>query len=514
MHDLLSRKIASDVRGPRSDVGRALTLDVGRRTLEVIAVATSACFLVACAVGPKYRRPDVQTPPGYKELAGAANQQWKVANPSEGALRGNWWELFSDTRLNGLEQAVAISNQNVKQAEAQFREARALVAFNRANYYPTITTSPAITESYTSHNLGSRGFGGGLFTQYSLPLGVTWEPDLWGRVRLAVQNAAAAAQVSAADVENMRLSIQGDVAVDYFQMEDLDMQVRLLDQTITAYENALKLTVDRHSAGVASRTDVVQAQAQLDAALAQRTDLGIARAQFEHAIAVLAGQAPSTFSLERGQISGPAPAIPTGVPSQLLERRPDIAAAERQVAAANAQIGLARTAYYPTLTLGGSGGFQSSSITNLLTWPSRFWSVGPSLAFTIFDFGRRRAQVQQFEAAYDATVAAYRQIVLAAFQEVEDQLAALQLLAQEASEQDAAVTAAREALQLEIDRYKAGTASYLDVITSQTIAYTDERAAVQILGSRLSAAINLIRALGGGWNASSLPTPSQLKSKS
>ncbi len=458
----------------------------------------------ACAVGPKYRRPDVQTPPAYKESAG---QQWKTAAPSEGELRGTWWEMFADPRLNQLEQSVAVSNQSVLQAEAQFREARALVAYNRANYYPTITTQPSITSIYSSRNIGARSFGGGTFTQYSFPLGVTWEPDFWGRVRLAVQNASAGAQASAADLENMRLSMQGELAADYFQVEEADMEERLLVSTVEAYEQALKLAVTRHSGGVASRTDVVQAQAQLDGARAQLTDLGVTRAQLEHAVAVLAGQPSSAFSLAPGQISGPPPAIPVGIPSQLLERRPDIAATERQVAAANAQIGLARVAYYPTLTLGATGGFQSGSITSLFTWPSRFWSLGPNLAFTALDFGRRRAQVQQAEAAYDATVASYRQTVLTAFQEVEDQIAALRQLAQEATEQESAVQAAREALKLELDRYKAGTVSYIDVITSQTIAFTDERTAVQILGRRMTAAVQLIRALGGGWNSANLPTP-------
>jgi NodT family efflux transporter outer membrane factor (OMF) lipoprotein len=478
-----------------------------------IAVAAGCMLFAACAVGPKYRRPDVQTPPAYKEQpAAAGNDQWKTARPSDGELRGNWWELFGDAQLNQLEEQVSVSNQNVKQAEAQFRQARALVALNRANYMPTVSTQPAISSSYSSHNLGSRGFGGGQFTQYDLPLAVSWEPNFWGRVSLAVESAVAAAQVSAADLENIRLSLHAELTADYFQLKGTDMEERLFRDTISAYEKALQLTFDRFNSGVASQVDVVQARTQLDSTRAQLTDLGVARAQLEHAIAVITGQPPSTFSLPPGQIHGIPPPIPAGVPSQLLQRRPDIAAAERLVAEANAQIGLAKVAYYPSLSLGVSGGFQSSSITNWLTWPSRFWSVGPSIAQTLLDFGRRHARTEQTMAAYDATVASYRQTVLSGFQEVEDNLAALSLLAREAVQQDAAVRGAEEALQLETDRYKAGTVSYLDVITSQTIALTNERTAVQILQRRMTAAVQLILALGGGWGASSLPTPQELQS--
>ena len=483
------------------------------RFVRPVSTVLVACLLLpSCSVGPKYKRPTVQTPPAYKELPAPGSDQWKAAEPGDGELRGNWWELFGDPQLNQLEALVAVSNQNVTQAEAQFREARAVVAANRANYYPTITTQPAITASQASTNLGARGFGGGKFYEYNLPFSATWEPDFWGRIGLAVQNAVAFAQASAADLENMRLSMQAELAVDYFQLVGLDMETRLLTDTVAAYEKALRLTIDRYNSGVASKVDVAQAQTQLDSTRAQLTDLRLTRAQYEHAIAVLVGQSPSAFSLTAGQIRGVPPPIPAGVPSQLLERRPDIAASERQVAAANAQIGLAKAAYYPTLLLSAAGGFQSSSITSWFTWPSRFWSVGPSLAQTLFDFGRRRAQEQQVEAAYDAAVASYRQTVLSAFQEVEDNLAALRLLAEEAAQQEAAVKAAEVSLQLESDRYRAGTVSYLDVITSQTIALTNERAAVSIHYRRMTAAVQLIRALGGSWNASTLPSPSQLRS--
>jgi NodT family efflux transporter outer membrane factor (OMF) lipoprotein len=476
------------------------------------AVLVATLVLASCAVGPKYKRPTVQVPPAYKEQPAVGNDQWKTAEPRDGEPHGDWWEVFGDPQLNGLMAQVSVSNQNVKQAEAQFRQARAAVAGSRANYYPTIVTQPAITTSLASSNLGARGFGGGRFTEYNLPFGAAWEPNFWGRIGLGVQNAVAVAQASAADLENMLLSMQAELAADYFQLVGLDTEIQLLADTVAAYEKTLRLTIDLYSSGVASKVDVAQAQTQLDSTRAQLTDLGIARAQYEHAIAVLVGQAPSTFSIPAGRIRNVPPPIPAGVPSELLERRPDIAASERQVAAANAQIGLAKVAYYPTVLLSATAGLQSSSISDWFSWPSRFWSLGPSLAQTLLDFGRRHAQVEQADAAYDAAVASYRQTVLSAFQEVEDNLASLRLLAEEAAQQAAAVKAAQLSLQLELDRYRAGTVSYLDVITSQTIALTNERTDVSILYRRMTAAVQLIRALGGGWNASALPAPSQLRS--
>ena len=462
-------------------------------------------MFAGCAVGPKYRRPDIPAAPPYKELAGS--DQWKTASPSEGLIRGNWWELFGDPQLNSLEPMVDISNQNIKQAEAQFRSAQALVAYNRANYYPTIGAQPAVTATAPSTNLGARAFGGGTFKQYNVPFSASWEPNFWGRISLAVQNVAANEQASAADLENMRLSMRANLAADYFQMLGFDMEELLLTETIAAYEKALQLTVNRHNSGIVSRIDVAQAEAQLEGTRAQLTDVKVSRSQLEHAIAVLIGQAPSSFALPAGQIKNAPPQIPVGLPSQLLERRPDIALSERLVAAANAEIGLAKAAYYPTVSLTAGAGLESSALSSLFNWPSRFWSLGASAAQTLFDFGRRRALTQQAEANYDAVVAAYRQTVLNAFQEVEDQLSALRQLAQEEAQQEAAVKASEEALQLEIDRYKAGTASYLDVITSQTITLTNRRSAVALLQRRMTAAVQLILAIGGGWTSSSLPQP-------
>jgi len=467
-----------------------------------------ACILcTGCAVGPKYQRPTVPPAPSFKELAG--NDEWKVATPSDELLKGKWWEMFGDPELNRLEEMININNQNVKQAEAQFRLARSFVLANRSNYYPTFTANPSITQS----DAGSRtGRGGGTSQSFSLPLNATWEPDLWGRVRLSVENSTANAQVSAADLENARLSAQALLATDYFLLVANDMQQAILRETIEVYTRNLQLTTNRYNGGVASKSDITLAQTSLANAQADATDLRISRSQLEHAIAVLTGQAPSGFQVPVGSIKGPPPPIPLAVPSALLERRPDIAANERLVAAANANIGLAQTAYYPTLTLSATAGLLSSSLVNLFTYNSRIWSAGPSLAQTLYDFGRRNAQVQGAQASYDATVAAYRQNVLGAFQEVEDDLAALRYLAEEAVQQHVAVGAAQQSLVLEMARYRAGTDSYLNVITTQAIELNDRQQAVTILQRRMLAAVDLVKALGGGWDSSTLPTLEQLRS--
>jgi len=466
-------------------------------------------FLVCsgCTIGPKYQRPAAPATPAFKELNG--NDQWKMATPSDQLLKGKWWEMFNDPELNRLEELVAINNQNVKQAEAQFRQARALVAGNYANYFPTIGSNPSITQSDSGKNGGRAG---GTSQSFSLPATVSWEPDLWGRVRLSVENASDNAQVSAADLENIRLSAQALLATDYFVMVGNDMQQTILADTIQAYQRNLQLTINRFNGGVASRSDITLAQTQLAGAQAQSTDLRITRAQLEHAIAVLTGQPPSALEVPTAMIAAPPPPVPLALPSTLLERRPDIAANERLVAAANANIGIAQTAYYPTLTLSATPGLLSTSLATLFTWGSRVWSAGPSISQTLFDFGRRNAQVQLTQAAYDATVAAYRQTVLSAFQEVEDDLAALRYLSEEAGQQQEAVVAAEQALVLENARYLAGTDSYLNVITTQTIELTDKQASVTILQRRMLAAVDLVKALGGGWDASTLPSTDQLRS--
>jgi NodT family efflux transporter outer membrane factor (OMF) lipoprotein len=470
-------------------------------------------FCSACSIGPKYQRPAAAAPPAFKELP--ASDQWKAATPSDASLKGKWWEVFGDSQLNQMEEMVAVNNQTVKQAEAQFRSATALARLAHAGYFPTIGSSPGFTASGTGRSVtsstGTRAAG--VSHLFQLPFTATWEPDLWGRVRLSNEYQTEQAQSAAALIENARLSLQTALAVDYFNLLGTDMQIALLNDTIAGYETYLSLTINRYKGGVAAKSDVSLAQTQLETTRSQATDLYQSRTQYEHAIAVLTGRSPAELELPPGRITGPPPAIPTAVPSRLLERRPDIASAERLVAAANTNIGLAQTAFYPTLTLSGTAGIQNTSLVNLFTWPSRVWSVGPSLAQTLFDFGRRKATVQEFEAVYDAQVASYRQTVLSAFQEVEDNLASLRVLAQESVEQDAAVAAAEQSLALETDRYKAGTDTYLNVITTQQLALNDERDAVSILQRRMVSAVALVSALGGGWNASTLPDANTIRSQ-
>jgi NodT family efflux transporter outer membrane factor (OMF) lipoprotein len=474
------------------------------KTAIPASIAGLIIFCSACTVGPKYQRPLMpQAPPvAFKELKGS--DDWKTATPSDELMKGKWWEVFGDPQLNSLEELININNQNVKQAEAQFRQARAAVDLNRSAYYPTIGASPGITQGDTALR--------GAASTFSLPISASWEPDLWGRVRLAVQGANANAQVSAADLENIRLSAQAVLATDYFLLAASYMQESVLTDTIAAYQKNLELTTNRYNGGVASKTDVALAQTQLAGARAQNTDLHVARAQYEHAIAVLTGQAPAALEIAAAKINAPPPQLPVALPSQLLERRPDIAASERLVAAANANVGIAETAYYPTLTLSASAGFLSSNLQSLFKYASRTWSAGPGISQTLFDFGRRGAQLQSSEAAYDVAVASYRQTVLSAFQEVEDDLASLRYLAEEAAQQQEAVTAANQSLNLEIDRYKAGTDSELNVITTQTIYLNDQQAAVTILQRRMVAAVDLVKAIGGGWDASTLPSSDAIRS--
>lgn len=464
-------------------------------------------FCSACAVGPKYQPPAVPAPPAFKELTG--NDEWKMATPGDGLLKGKWWEVFNDPQLNALEEKISVDNFSVKQAEANFRASRALVLGSRANYYPTIGSAPVINQGDTG---AINGRGGGTSSNFEIPFTASWQPDLWGRVRLAVEGANANAQVSAADLENVRLSLQSTLALDYFQLLSDDMQIALLDDTIKAYQTYLTLTINRFNGGVAAKSDITLAQTQVFTTQASRTDLQTGRNQLEHAIAVITGRAPSELNIAPGKIAGPPPSIPVEVPSVLLERRPDIAAQERLIAAANANVGLAQVAFYPTLTLSATAGLTNPQLWKVLTWASRVWSTGPTLSETLFDFGRRDATLAGALANYDASVAAYRQTVLTAFQQVEDNLSTLRVLAQEAKELADAVQAADLSLTLETERYKAGTDSYLNVITTQTIALNDERSAVVLLGRRMTAAVNLVVALGGGWDAKTLPTPDQIRS--
>jgi len=454
-----------------------------------------------CSVGPDYVRPTVETPAAYKE-----NEGWKQAEPGDHLVRGAWWEIFDDSELNRLEEQVNVSNQNLAAAEAQFRQALALVDVARASYFPTVTAGGSATRSLRSANaLGSTtSTTGHTFNDYLAPLTASWAVDVWGRVRRQVESSAASAQASAATVESVRLLTQAQVAQNYFQLRMLDAQKKLLDETIVAYQKSLELTQNRYASGVASRADVLQAEALLKSTQAQSIDIGVQRAQLEHAIAVLLGKPASLFSLPAMPLTALPPAIPVGVPSKLLERRPDIATAERNMAAANAQIGVAKAAFFPTVTLNGSVGYESTDTSNWLTWPSRFWSLGAGVSEVVFEGGLRRAQTKAARAAYEATVASYRQTVLTAFQQVEDNLAALRILEGEAQVQRGALLAARQSVTVALNQYKAGTVNYLSVIVLQAAAQNSEITAITIQGRRMAAAVNLVQALGGGWNASEL----------
>jgi NodT family efflux transporter outer membrane factor (OMF) lipoprotein len=491
-----------------------------------ICIAVTLCLLPGCVVGPKYHRASVDTPVAFKELTPPDFQNtdgWKVAQPKDDTLRGKWWEIFNDPQLNALEEKVNVSNQSIASAAASFLAARAMVKEARSQLFPTVTTNPSITvqrPSATTSSAGSSSGTGtgsssspGTFTDYTLPFDATWQPDLFGRIRNTVRSAAYGAQASAADLENTRLTIQGEVASDYFQLRGQDSLKALLDSTVIAYQQTLDLTRALYDTGIDSDEAVAEAETQLEATRAQDEALAIQRAQFEHALAMLTGQPASTFSLQVQALKSSPPAIPFGVPSQLLERRPDIAAAERLVAQANAQIGIARAAYFPTVTLSAAAGLESTSFAQWFTWPSRFFSIGPAAAETLFDAGLRRATVLQYRAQYDETVANYRQAVLTAFQQVEDNLASLRVLSVEIQHQDAAVKSAERNLVLATDRYKLGLDPYLNVLTAQTSLLSNQEAAVNLRIQQMTASGGLIEALGGGWNASQLPSPAQLISK-
>jgi len=471
------------------------------KRLAFVLILFMAAGLTSCTVGPRYARPSVPAAPAdtYKEVDG-----WKTAQPSDQLQRGPWWELFEDPQLNALQDQLTASNQDLKVAQARFQEARALVRFNRASLYPTISTAPGIAAIRDSgnqpylpatHNTGD----------FVLPFDLSYEVDVWGRVRRTVAASREEAQATAADLETVKLSLHAELAFDYFELRSADAQKQLLDDTVNAYQESLQLTMDRFEGGAAPKSDVAQAQTQLETTRVQDTDIAVERSQFEHAIAVLIGKPPAAFHLPPSPLHGQPPDISAGLPSQLLERRPDIAAGERRVAEANEQIGIARAAFFPTILLSATGGFEGNSITNWFTWPSRFWAVGPSAFQTLFDAGRRSATSQGARANYDATVAGYRETTLTALEQVEDNLAALRILEQEAKQQQTATASARESLQIFTDRYIGGADPYLQVLTAQTIALQNERNEVDILRRRMEASVLLIKALGGGWNTSELP---------
>jgi NodT family efflux transporter outer membrane factor (OMF) lipoprotein len=469
--------------------------------LGAVLLAFAVLQLTGCAVGPKYHTPAVEAPPAYKEVG-----DWKPAQPNEQSLGGEWWKIFQDPQLDALELQVNVSNQNLKAADAQFQQARAVLRYNRADYYPTVTAGPSATRTRISANSpSSTVLRGATYNDFVLPFDFSYQADVWGRVRKTVESYREQAQASAADLATVNLSMHADLAIDYFQARSLDAQQQLLDSTVKQYEQALELNESRFKGGVGSEVEVEQAKTQLQTTRAAAIDVGVLRAQYEHAVAILLGKPPAEFSLPPLPLTAPPPHIPVSVPSELLERRPDIAAAERRVASANAQIGVAKTAYYPLINLGASGGFESSAITTLVQGPSGLWSVGLSALQTVFDGGRRRSLNDQARAAYDFQVATYRENVLAGFQQVEDNLAAVRILENEATVQDEAVSAAQRSLDLSVTRYKGGVTNYLEVITAQSAALADEVTAVNILGRRMANTVLLVQALGGGWERSSLP---------
>jgi NodT family efflux transporter outer membrane factor (OMF) lipoprotein len=463
--------------------------------------------VTSCTVGPDYVRPNTGVPVSFKEIGG-----WKVASPKDDILKEAWWELFGDPQMNALEEQVIIANPNVWVAEAQFRQARALVQSARAAYFPKLTVGASATRSAASNNLNT-GQNGVSLSDFLLPIDLSWEVDLWGRIRRTVEASQASAQASAADLAGVLLSAQAELAQDYLQLRTLDAQQRLLDSTVDYYRKTLELTNNRYNSGVAARSDVLQAETQLKSTQAQAIDLGLQRAQMEHAMATLIGKPASEFSRPAVSAIPALPAIPVAVPSELLEQRPDIAGAERRMAMANAQIGAAQAAFYPTVQIGASAGLEASSIDQWLSWPSRFWSVGPSISQTVFDGGLRKAQSDQSLAAYDATVASYRQTVLTAFQEVEDHLAALRILGEEIRVQTEAVKAARQTATVTVNQYKAGTVSYINVIVAQIVELANEKILLDIRSRQLAASVLLIKALGGGWKSVDLPSVNTFSSR-
>jgi NodT family efflux transporter outer membrane factor (OMF) lipoprotein len=468
-----------------------------------VPIGLAVAFLVSgCTVGPNYVRPPADVPVSYKELG-----DWKPVQPSDQVTKGNWWEVYEDPQLNALEVQIDVSNQNLKAEQERFEQARAAIKISKSNYYPTITGGASASQNHISSNapLFRTGVSKSDYADYTIPIDASWEPDLWGRVRRTVEASRSEAQATAADVANVSLSLHAELAMDYFQLRGLDAQEDLLQSTVVAYEKALELTQNRYKAGLASAVDVAQAETQLRTTRAQAIDVGVNRSAFEHAIAVLIGKPPAQFNLPSSPLRAVPPAIPPGLPSDLLERRPDIAASERRMQESNAQIGVAKSAYYPLVTLSGSGGFESGVFTTLIQGPSGLWSVGAAASETLFDAGKRHAMTQQAQSAYRESIDTYRQTVLSAFQEVEDNLAALRILNDEEVVQQSAVASAEHSLALSINRYKGGIVNYLEVITAQNAALADEVTEVSIQTRRMQASVLLVKAIGGGWNASQIP---------
>ena len=487
---------------------------------RLVPVAVAACLLLAgCAVGPKYHPPVPPTPAAanYKESTVNFHDEdgWKVASPQDAMLRGNWWEVFNDPDLNALEDQLNINNQNIKEYFQNFMEARALIAEARSQYWPTVGVNPSWTRQKSSSNLtnSAQANAGRTSTLISFPLEVSWAPDFWGKIRNQVRESQYAAQVSAADLEVERLTEEASLVQYYFEIRGQDALKRILDDLVAADQKSLDLTQSLYDTGVGDYESVVQARTALQSAQASAINVGVARAQYEHAIAVLLGKLATDFSLPVKPLLTAPPPIPVGVPSQLLERRPDIAAAERTLAKDNAVIGIGYGAFFPSVSLSASGGFQSSSFSNLFSGPSRFFSIGPSVSQTIFNGGLYRAELHQYTAVYNADLAAYRQTVLTAFQQVEDYLAAVRIYSQEIQREQEAVKSAQEYLDIALSRYQTGIDPYLNVLTAQTTLLSDQETLVTLQIDQMVAAVNLVEALGGGWDRTQLPTPAQVSQK-
>ena len=473
------------------------------RITRLVACLFLTTWLSGCTVGPDYVRPPTAIPDNFKEIKG-----WKQAHPRDHILPGKWWEVFKDARLNALEEQVAAANQSIAQAEAQYRQAQHLVQSARSAYFPTanITATANRFRAASGQNIAVRGVN----NLFGFAGAMAWEPDLWGSIRRQVEVNSGNAQASAATLQALRLSTQATLAANYFQLRALDAQKALFDETVAAYQKTLDITKNRYAVGIIAKTDVVQAETQLESARAQAIALGVQRAALEHAIAVLIGKTPAELSISVAPLEATPPPIPVSLPSELLERRPDIASAERKIAAANAQIGVAKAAFFPTLNLAASNGYQSNTLSTAFAAAGRYWALGPAgAALTVLDGGAKQAQYKQAIDGFDASVAFYKQTVLTGFQEVEDNLAALRILEEQAHVQDKAVDAARQALTMTTNQYKAGTISFLNVMTAQTAALSNQQTAVQILGDRLAASVQLVKALGGGWNVAMLPTPDE-----
>lgn len=490
-----------------------------------VGLALCSVGLAGCNVGPKYVPPAATAPTVYKESPTQFKEAdgWEVAQPQDAVIRGKWWEIYNEPELNALEEELNIDNQNIKQAFENFNEARALVREARSQYFPTVSIGGSASRSQTSSTVGSSSSGassssagssgGQQSSLFSLPADVSWEPDLWGRIRNTVRSSQYTAQLTAADLENERLTEQASLAAFYFEIRGQDALQDLLNQTVAADKKAVESEKARYETGVDDQISLVEAQTTLESAESSAINLGVARAQYEHAIAMLVGKPASTFSIPVRPSTPAPPPIPVGLPSELLQRRPDIAAAERKMASDNALIGVAYSAYYPTVTLSASGGVESSALKNLLEWPSRFWSVGASISETAYDGGLRRATVNQYIATYNADLAAYRQSVLGAIQQVEDNLAGIRILSQQILRQEQAVNSSQTFLKLETARYDNGIDPYIDVVTAQTTLLSNQQTLADIKVQEMTASVQLIAALGGGWDRSQLPTPIQVTQK-